>query len=557
MVNSTRKDASDSQSLGQRFRVRETNLIVIHEVFSTDHENSPFHASYELRASDAGVLVGEGRFGCAAGYADPIPLDFARDETDAFLQSLAKAAITPGTYTPLLTHTDHSPRIEVALHVRADMSVTGGICLLYSTSQGEFHAPWGACLEGEVFTLPGEDIGRAVEALVGDLRDQVLAFFRADGPKGQDGESEPDTAPVEGARPPDCDRFVGCVLGGAIGDALGYPVEFVASSQQIVKRYGGEPPEHLAYAGPAQISDDTQMTVFTVEGAIRGFQRFNDRGICSMSGCLARAYSRWYLTQLDWPPPEDLATGNGWLIRERVLYSRRHPGKTCLSALSAGGPGSEPPGTVEKPPNQSKGCGAVMRSAPLGLAAADRGVAFEWAKDGAALTHGHASGYLAAAYFASVIFDVARSTPVAEAMLRADELLMRETGHEEVAAVIAIVRTLAGAGPPSPAVVESVGEGWVAEEALGIALLCALTVVNGSPEACSQALWRSVLHSGDSDSTGSLTGNLLGAMFGTGCLPHAWRAEVELGDLLQRIARDLHAVSVDGKVLNHVDYPTI
>ncbi len=367
------------------------------------------------------------------------------------------------------------------------------------------------------------------------------------------GVAEPDGGP-SGARRPACDRFVGCLLGGAIGDALGYPVEFVPSSADILKEHGAEPPARLAYAGAARVSDDTQMTIFTAEGVIRGWQRFHDRGICHMGGCLARAYARWYLTQLDGPPPSK-ATHKGWLIRERALYSRRHPGQTCLSALRAGGP--EAQGTVAAPPNDSKGCGAVMRSAPIGLAARERWVAFEWARDGAVLTHGHPSGYLAAAYFAAVIFDVARSTSLVEAMERADELLVREAGHEEVAAVIATVRTLAAAGPPGPAAIESVGQGWVAEEALGIALLCALTVADGTPEACARALWRSVVHKGDSDSTGSLTGNLLGAMFGTACLPDPWRREVELRDLVQRIARDLHTVSVEGKTLDHEDYPPI
>jgi ADP-ribosylglycohydrolase len=558
MSKSRGTDPSGIGSLGQRFAVRDANLVVIHEVFSTAHLNAPFHSSLELRLSASGALVGEARFGCAIAGTDPICLDFSLEEADLFLRNVAEAKIERGPYSPLTTHTCDSPRIEVALHVRADARDTGGICLLFSSSQGEYHAPWGACLEGELFTLPGEDIGRAVEGLIGDLRNQAIAGFAELSPYSQgDEEHKPEVSPERTAALPECSRFVGCLVGGAIGDALGYPVEFEADAKAILNKYGAEPPEQLAYAGPARISDDTQMTIFTAEGIIRAFQRFNDRGICSVSGCLARAYARWYLTQLESPPPDQLVSDNGWLIREQALYSRRHLGNTCLSALAAGGLGSESQGTVAKPLNQSKGCGAVMRSAPIGLAAPDRGRGFEWARDGAVLTHGHPSGYLAAAYFASVIFDVARSMPLGDAMLRADELLVRENGHQEVAAIITNVRILAKAGPPSPAIIESLGEGWIAEEALGIALLCALTAEDGSPEACTRALWRSVVHKGDSDSTGSLTGNLLGAMFGNACLPPAWAATVELGDLIKRLARDLHAVSVEDKILSHADYPPI
>ena len=53
-------------------------------------------------------------------------------------------------------------------------------------------------------------------------------------------------------------------------------------------------------------------------------------------------------------------------------------------------------------------------------------------------------------------------------------------------------------------------------------------------------------HGGDSDSTGSLTGNLLGAMFGVEVLPEAWLEELEMRATIERVARDLHATCVLG-----------
>ena len=368
--------------------------------------------------------------------------------------------------------------------------------------------------------------------------------------------------PGDGTPPPGVppvDRYLGCLLGGALGDALGYPVEFVRSAAEIVRRHGEGAPERLDYAGrPALISDDTQMTLFTAEGLIRGKLRWADRGFCNLTGCMHRAYLRWRLTQGEGPPPAGEASvddgghiTSGWLWREPRLWHRRDPGETCLSALA-----SEKEATVEAPPNDRKGCGAVMRSAPFGLVMYDREGAFREARDAAVLTHGHPSGYLSAAYFASVVFDVSRGMPLGEAMREADGLLARETGHEESAAIIAQVRTLAAAGRPTVGSIEAIGEGWVAEEALGIALLCALTVTDSSPRAVAESLWRSVAHAGDSDSTGSLTGNLLGAMFGVECLPTAWLNALELRDVTERLARDLHAASSEEYKALWKHYPT-
>jgi ADP-ribosylglycohydrolase len=305
-----------------------------------------------------------------------------------------------------------------------------------------------------------------------------------------------------------------------------------------------EAPRRLDFSGKgALISDDTQMTLFTAEGLIRGANRWMDRGLCHLASSLQRAYLRWYVTQgAQWPAGyEDSMENSGWLIGERRLWQRRGPGNTCLSALAHTFETGGVP-TAKKPPNDSKGCGAIMRSAPFGLAARNRGWAFREARDAAVLTHGHPSGFLAAAYFAAVIHDTLRGMALDEAMLEADKLLAQEKGRREIVAVVKKVRALAPAGPPSPAIVETIGGGWVAEETLGIALLCALTAGAGSPGAVRQALWRAVAHGGDSDSTGSVTGNLLGAMFGLKCLPRGWLEELELRDLVERIARDMHGV---------------
>lgn len=353
---------------------------------------------------------------------------------------------------------------------------------------------------------------------------------------------------------PGLDTFRGCLLGGALGDALGYPVEFI-NAAQIGERFGAQAPVQLTFDGSplARISDDTQMTLFTAEGLIRAKQRMAGKGICHPPTMMAFALLRWYETQGGVVARS--ASERGWLVDDPRLQSRRAPGNTCMSALralAAGNPGAELP-TVERPPNDSKGCGAVMRVAPCGLGVDRREVAFELARDNGVITHGHPSGYLSAGYLASVVWDLARGSSLAEAMSCADELLAAERGHEELSGAIARARAVARRGPPDVAAIESLGGGWTGEEALAIALLCASTFDEREPRAVEQALWRAAAHSGDSDSTAAITGNLLGTMLGVAALPARWLDVLELRDVIDRIASDLYASLIRNEVLD--DYP--
>ncbi len=353
------------------------------------------------------------------------------------------------------------------------------------------------------------------------------------------------------------DRFHGCLLGGALGDALGFPVEFTSSWRAIVEAHGRTAPARLAYAGPppAIITDDTQMTLFVAEGFIRAVQRFSGRGICHPPSVIRSALLRWYRTQV---PGAALTEwqATGWLLGERRLHERRAPGNTNLAALEAQSLGAELP-VVGKPPNDSKGCGAIMRSAPIGLGCGETRGAFEMARDTAVITHGHPSGYLSAAYFAAVIHDVANGRRLPAAMDVADALLADETGCGETVSAIEKARAVAVKGVPGPEILETLGGGWVGEEALAIALACALTAEDSSPEATAAALWRSAVHAGDSDSTASLTGNLLGAMHGTACLPERWLEELELRDVVERIAEDLFLSASLGRELDDDAYPGV
>ncbi len=160
------------------------------------------------------------------------------------------------------------------------------------------------------------------------------------------------------------------------------------SLAKIRRQFGSDGIRDLspAYGRAGAITDDTQMTLFTAEGLLRAWARQNTRGICNVPSVIHHAYLHWLLTQGECS--EGTSAGeDGWLFSVRALHARRAPGVTCLSALRAAR-GYGDPAVAE---NDSKGCGGVMRVAPIGLVAAQLGgddQVFGLAADVAALTHG-------------------------------------------------------------------------------------------------------------------------------------------------------------------------
>ncbi len=326
----------------------------------------------------------------------------------------------------------------------------------------------------------------------------------------------------------DLNHYAGCLLGGALGDALGARVEFM-SFPEIAGAYGP-----AGYPGPAgdeelRITDDTQMTLFTAEGLLRAINRGRSRGIGYPAGMVHGAYLRWLATQGDYPDSEGAAP-DGWLIGLKKLHVRRAPGNTCLTALRSGRIG-----TVEEPINNSKGCGGVMRAAPAGLVTGVPEGAFELGCRTAAITHGHPSGYLPAGLLAEMIRHIIRGASLQDALEAGLEVLRTREGHEEtLAAVRRALILLEGRGSHVENI-EAIGGGWVGEEALAIALYCCLA----SAGDLRGALLLAVNHSGDSDSTGAIAGNILGAFLGREALPREWLGRLELAREIEEVAADL------------------
>jgi ADP-ribosylglycohydrolase len=331
------------------------------------------------------------------------------------------------------------------------------------------------------------------------------------------------------------EQYRGCLFGGAIGDAFGSIVEFL-SIDAIREKYGKDGITDLlcSKSGLAEITDDTQMTLFTAEGILRAITRGKERGIWHPPTSIYYAYQRWLLTQ-GYPKHdqyEDIY--KSWLLEIRELYASRAPGNTCLSALL-----SREMGTIEKPINNSKGCGGVMRVAPVALALIglnyDKELIFELGAETGAITHGHPSGYLSAGALAHIIASIIEGSDIFEAVKQAAMVLKGYEGHDECSTALANAVEFADSGMTDCEAIKKLGEGWVGEEALAIAVYCALKY----SDDFSKAIIASANHSGDSDSTGSITGNILGAYLGMNSIPKKWVEKLELREVIMKIADDL------------------
>lgn len=338
----------------------------------------------------------------------------------------------------------------------------------------------------------------------------------------------------------DLDKFRGCLIGGAAGDALGYEVEFMDETA-IFDRFGPRGiTEYVLHGGLARISDDTQMTLFTAAGLIQGAtQRARSGYGWKYRDHVALNYRDWlYTQQNDGPSPE--GPHHSWLVNVPGLYSRRAPGWTCLMGVEGGCRGR-----IETPLNNSKGCGGVMRVAPVGLYFAGKAEQPETVgrigAEAAALTHGHELGYLPAAVLAHIVYLVVSDDSISleDAVRDAMGTVARSFPHteamDELQALVHKAVTLSRSSVDDLAAIHQLGEGWTGEETLAIAIYCALKYSRDFDSAMIAA----VNHCGDSDSTGAVAGNILGAYLGMSGIPGKYTEHLELRDVILEVADDL------------------
>lgn len=308
------------------------------------------------------------------------------------------------------------------------------------------------------------------------------------------------------------------LLGGAVGDSLGAEIEFWSLARIQIAFPDGltELPLHDGIRGA--ITDDTQMTLFTAEGILDAYQRGIERGIWHPPSSVHHALLRWLETQGQQSRLQTMFQSD--LIADRRLHVRRAPGLTCLGALQ------EAQCIGEPAQNESKGCGTIMRVAPTALML-PREMVRDCAMQCSALTHGHPTGQRAAAAWAELLRTVAEGADLestATAIARDFATLIDDE------TTTAINKALGAPRDGQPKTLESLGGGWVAEEALAIALYACL-----AGRSFEHALRIAVTHSGDSDSTGAIAGNMLGLLYPDEVLKHRWTKQVECRDLITKL----------------------
>ena len=372
------------------------------------------------------------------------------------------------------------------------------------------------------------------------------------------------------------DTFLGCIMGGAFGDAYGFPVEYLRLSE-IVERYGrkGITAPDAGPNGRIIVSDDTQMTLFTMDGLTTGMMRVRTHRTDSPAEVyIDRAYLDWYATQHPRMPYTRPFTA---IYTDRRLRAQRAPGRTTLSSLAVQFQNVADPrdefdigqrGTIEKPISSSKTCGALMRTAPIGLMLngenyniqADSVAAV--AARAAAITHGHPFGYLPAALFAEIISRMTyrrmAADPTLERLMNNAlyqiELQFRGTRDLElfIAEMEKAIRMGCDRSLKVGTCLKELGDGWNADSALANAIFLVLRF----PNDYYRAIHAAVNRTGDSDTIGSVTGNLLGAWIGYQELSRqlddiyhtkGYLADnLEMYDLIEETVRRAFRVSLSG-----------
>ena len=322
------------------------------------------------------------------------------------------------------------------------------------------------------------------------------------------------------------DKIRGSLIGGAIGDALGYQIEFNTGikDKQVTKyqnNYG-------------IISDDTQMTLFTANALLSCVTRGASKGIsASPIIYIYNSYLDWLQTQTS----KENINKVCWIRDIPELNEKRAPGNTCISALLSG-----KKGTLNEPINDSKGCGTIMRVAPIGLYIGGAEEAGMLAAEASALTHGHPLAIIPS-YVCAVLINILVKTnkTIKEALDEAMNIyrekfnIYNEETNKYFIALVNKAIELSKKNITDIEAIEKLGGGWVAEEAFAIAIYSCLKYENSFKDAIICA----VNHDGDSDSTGAIAGNIMGAYCGYSNIPKYYKNNLELKDIILELADDL------------------
>lgn len=169
----------EQSRLGDLVDTPSAELVLIQDTWVGYNAASPIAARYTLHRGRGGGLSGEGVLSTGLSKRPKrVAVAMKAATASTFLGAIADANLVPGAYAPVLDHTDDYPRIEVVVQVApSQMRDRSGFVLLYTESQGEFHAPWAAFVGGVAYVVDGDAIGRALHALDRSLRKAELRLL--------------------------------------------------------------------------------------------------------------------------------------------------------------------------------------------------------------------------------------------------------------------------------------------------------------------------------------------------------------------------------------------
>lgn len=327
------------------------------------------------------------------------------------------------------------------------------------------------------------------------------------------------------------DKILNVLSAGALGDAFGYVVEF--DDWDAIQIIHGPLGLQVLKDNPniPLATDDTQMTLFACEGIIQGLWS-KRAGPVEMVEYARASFQRWLETQ---SYKDDVG---GLLGGYTALYARRAPGMTCLGSLSDP---EQAFASSSNPGNQSKGCGAVMRTAPYAFLINKFTDDEIWniAADSGAITHGHVDGWGSAAALSYAMALMLRGLPFDLAFTQAAK---RAVCAGAVGTCDLIVAALGTNGRMHPeAMCDYLGEGWTGDEALAIAIYAAKHATS-----VMDAIILGANHRGDSDSTASIAGQIAALRFGMTYVEQQEFSRVDLAPVVSHIA-DLMAGALEQK----------
>lgn len=324
--------------------------------------------------------------------------------------------------------------------------------------------------------------------------------------------------------------YRGCLLGGAVADALSYPVESL-SWDEIAERFGRDGitgPVASETTGKSLLSDATQQTIFTVDGLLWADSRAKRKGLYAFVPCIFYAYQKWFFTQTGHFADDDYEfLLKGEVLEWEQLFARRSPDPAALEALA--GSIRNKYGTLRNRINASRSGSAVARSGPVGMYfMADPEKAFQIGAEAGALTHGHPDAFLAAGAYAAMIAFALQGSPIDRSVEGALGFVRRKKEGKAVGEALERALDEAGSDRDPAVAFARLGDGKSGDETLGRGAFCALR----HSRDFEKAVLLAANQTGNSGDPAAVAGGLLGASLGSLEIPYPWIRDVELSDLL-------------------------